>query len=87
MAEYSYREDFWIFMELPLIHARYKGSTNETLCGKLGPSLEYWSDTAEEVTCPDCQAKTPTFTREELNAAIDPALRQLAREWGETRKD
>lgn len=66
-------------MELQTIHARYKG-TNEKLCGKMGPSIERWSETAEEITCPDCKAKIHQYTLGELDAAIDPALRQLARE-------
>jgi hypothetical protein len=74
------------FMELRPIHARYAG-THENLCGKMGLSLERWSETAEEITCPDCQSKIPTFTSEELNAGIAPALRQLARELRGARKE
>jgi hypothetical protein len=59
-----------------VIHARYEGTN---LCGQPGPSLERWSETAVEITCPDCNAKIPRFTAGGLNAAIDPALRQLRR--------
>jgi hypothetical protein len=66
-------------MERPaVIHARYEG-TNENLRGKSGPSLERWTETAEEITCPDCNEKIHRFTAEELNAGIDAALRQLKR--------
>ena len=68
-------------MEQQVNHARYRGTTNETLCGKIGPSLEGWSETAEEITCPDCSAKIHRFTREELNVAFDSALQQLEREF------
>jgi len=60
------------------IHARYE-RTNENLCGKAGPSLERWTETAEEITRPDCNAKIHRFTADELNAGIDAALRQLKR--------
>lgn len=63
------------------IHARYKDTSNETLCGKMAPSLDVWSETADEITCPDCKAKIPSFTVEELNAAFDPALQQLERQF------
>jgi hypothetical protein len=68
-------------MEQQVIHARYKGTTNETLCGKTGLSLDAWSETGEEITCQACQAEIPRFTLEELNAAVDPALQQLEREF------
>jgi hypothetical protein len=58
------------------VHARDK-DTNEILCGKPGLSLDRWSGTAEEITCPDCNAKIPRFTAEEMDAGIDAALLAL----------
>jgi len=59
-----------------VIHARHEGAN---LCGQPGPSLEGWSGTVVEITCPDCNARILTFTADGLNAGIDPALRQPRR--------
>lgn len=77
-------------MEQQVTHARHEDTTNlprlpfkpgETLCGeKIGRSLNGWSRTAEEITCPDCKAKIPRYTREDLSAAIDPVLHALQQE-------
>jgi hypothetical protein len=74
-------------MEQQVTHARHRDTTNlpgvpfkpgETLCGKkTGRSLDGWSRTAEEITCPDCNAKIPRYTLDELNAAVGPVLQQL----------
>jgi hypothetical protein len=72
-------------VEQQVTHARYKVTTNETLCGKRGLSLDGWNETAEEITCHDCKSKIPRFTLEDLNAAFDPALEQLERSFLESK--
>ena len=47
----------------------------ETLCGKAGISV--WTENVEEITCPDCQNKIPSFTAKEAEAAFIPALVKL----------
>ncbi len=64
-----------------IVHARYKGTLDEALCGKEGLSLDDWSETAEEITCPDCHASIPRITPEAFIASLGPALRQLEQEY------
>jgi hypothetical protein len=66
-------------METVSLHALR--SPDETYCGRPGLAVDHWTETADEITCRECKERIPKFTADELNAAIDPALEQLAREW------
>lgn len=49
-------------------------------------AVDRWTEAADEITCLECKEKIPRFTADELNAAIEPVLEQLARDWTRSEK-